>query len=190
MVTIGFSTERDRVEAAMCLHNHFGSVKIANRWERLLVDEDMMRRLDAEHIPYRVIDNAQLQREEEEKRELLSGRRLYDLRERLYPSRRGDQFRSLQVFECWVCGAITNHVIMGGWPGYGVRTLCPQRRECWHHELEDKIVYLLKGEIVTLREEFAGHIQNDVAGAPDVSLKCAVFNVRSRRLDGSCSHGW
>ena len=41
--------------------------------------------------------------------------KLYDLRERNYPDKRGDVFRSLQVFECRVCGALTNRVVMGGY---------------------------------------------------------------------------
>ncbi len=65
--------------------------------------------------------------------------KLYDLRNRDYPNKRGDVFRSLQVFECYVCGALSNEVVMGGWPGYGVRVICPQSSECWHHALEDKI---------------------------------------------------
>jgi len=64
---------------------------------------------------------------------------LYDLRVGNYPNRRGDEFRSLQVHECRVCGAVTNRVVMGGAPGYGVRTICPQSHHHWHHELEAKV---------------------------------------------------
>lgn len=68
--------------------------------------------------------------------------KLYDIRKRDYPNKRGDSFRSLQVFKCWVCGALTNQVIMGGYLGYGVRAICPQSDQCWHHELEEKIRWL------------------------------------------------
>ena len=67
---------------------------------------------------------------------------LYDLREHRYPDKRGDAFRSLQVARCWVCGAFSNRVVMGGYPGYGVRMVCPNSAECWHHELEIKIRWL------------------------------------------------
>ena len=66
-------------------------------------------------------------------------KKLYDLRKRDYPNKRGNHFRSLQVFECWVCGALSNEVVMGGWPGYGIRCICPSATECWHHDLENKI---------------------------------------------------
>ena len=55
--------------------------------------------------------------------------RLYDIPLRNYPSQRGDTFRSLQVFKCWVCNALTNKVVMGGYPGYGVRAICPNSSE-------------------------------------------------------------
>lgn len=89
---------------------------------------------------------------------------LYDLRQRTYPNKRGDIFRSVQVFECWVCGALSNEVVMGGWPGYGVRVICPQSSECWHHEMEDKIKALdeaLDKTMKDLRTLFLKEIKED-----------------------------
>ena len=116
--------------------------------------------------------------------------RIYDLEERNYPNQRGDSFRSLQVFECWVCGALTNWVIMGGSPGYGVRTVCQQSSLEWHHELEDKISLLqkphpksykqeLEKEISQLREKHEKEIKNNLVGDYDLNQKRLMTNVRS-----------
>lgn len=125
---------------------------------------------------------------------------LYDIRKRNYPNKRGDDFRSLQVFECWVCGTFTNQVVMGGYPGYGVRAVCPQSAECWHHELEDKIKLLaqphpqtykaeLQREIEEIKEKNKKRIKNDILGSPDFSLKQSVTNVHSfNRKSGKCTH--
>lgn len=116
--------------------------------------------------------------------------KLYDIRRRDYPNQRGDSFRSLQVFECWVCGSVTNRVVMGGYPGYGVRAICPNSAERWHHELDDKIELLgkshpksykeeLEKEIKALQKARAKDIKKDIKGHPDFNLKNAVSNVRS-----------
>ena len=89
--------------------------------------------------------------------------RLYDLRQNNYPDKRGDSFRSLQIFECSVCGAITNEVHMGGWPGYGVRYTCPNSAEKWHHNLQDAYT-------VEAHKAVAHLVKNDIVGEPDMSL--------------------
>ncbi len=39
---------------------------------------------------------------------------------------RGDVLRIKNViYECKECGAKTNKIILGGWPGYGLRWICP-----------------------------------------------------------------
>ena len=123
---------------------------------------------------------------------------LYDLREQRYPNKRGDTFRSLQVFECWVCGALTNLVIMGGSVGYGVRAVCPNSAECWHHVIEDKLRLSdkphptsykreLETEIEQLRAARRAKIKNDITGQPDMTLKEPVTNVRSFKRE-VCEH--
>lgn len=109
---------------------------------------------------------------------MLSGEtKLYDLRNRDYPNKRGDSFRSLQVFECWVCGALSNEVVMGGWPGYGVRVICPNACECWHHALEDSIKALDESfdrKMKELRLPFLNEIKDDyvpIDGDGDAVLK-------------------
>jgi len=124
---------------------------------------------------------------------------LYDLRKRNYPNKRGDSFRSLQVFECWVCGVLTNEVVMGGSHGYGVRVICPQSAECWHHELELKVNLLrqphpktykaeLQQEIDEIKKRHKRQIKNDIVGSPDFSLRENVTNVRSFKSNSGCIH--
>lgn len=125
---------------------------------------------------------------------------LYDIRKKNYPHERGDDFRSLQVFECWVCGSFTNQVVMGGSPGYGVRAICPQSAECWHHELEKKVKLLaqphpktykaeLQHEIEEIKEKKKEHIKNDIAGSPDFTLKESVTNTCSFKPNPKkCTH--
>lgn len=125
--------------------------------------------------------------------------KLYDLRERKYPHNRGDVFRSLQVFECWVCGGLTNRVVMGGYPGYGVRAVCPQAWECWHHELEEKLEWAakphpasylaeLQREIEDFRKSHAAEVKRDLEGEPDMNLKQGVTNTKGYKAGNPCGH--
>ncbi len=118
---------------------------------------------------------------------------LYDLRED-YPRQRGDIFRSRQIAECPVCHALTNKVVMGGSPGYGVRMICPNSTAEWHHELEDKCTLLssaphpksyceeLSAEIAALHDAHRAEQKNDLEGEVDLtdqSLRRWVTNPRS-----------
>lgn len=126
--------------------------------------------------------------------------RLYDLREKDYPNKRGDSFRIIQVFECPTCLALTNLVIMGGAPGYGVRFICPYASECWHHDIEEEIEKLRKGlyrgypddfkeKVDILRAEWSYRIRNDIVGDVDFSQKRPVTNTHSIDPDAYwCEH--
>ncbi len=126
--------------------------------------------------------------------------RLYDIREKNYPNQRHDSFRSLQVFECTVCEALTNMVIMGGAPGLGIKIICPHSSECWHHDLAIKIQELrLKfiNESQRFREVVTkilgalkrlDMITNDILGNPYLSQKSSVSNSFSKRIDKKCLH--
>ena len=125
--------------------------------------------------------------------------RLFDLDKRDYPSERGDTFRSLQVSECWVCGALSNRVVMGGYPGYGVRVVCPNSFECWHHELENKLKWLdkphplsykneLQKEIDEMKKKHQADVKNYLEGNPDMKLKHWVTNTRSFKPGSACKH--
>lgn len=119
--------------------------------------------------------------------------KLFDLKKDNYPDQRGNTFRSKQIAECWICSALTNRVVMGGWPGYGVRMICPNSAEEWHHELEDKVTWLnhphpeeyknnLKGEIAEMKARFKHLVKNDLKGnvnLNDKNLRRSVSNTRS-----------
>ena len=124
---------------------------------------------------------------------------LYDIRDRNYPNHRGDEFRSLQVFKCWVCEAMTNRVIIGGYLTSGVRVPCPHSSECWHHEIEEKVRLLnqphpqsykteLQQEIEVMKRQYLDQIINDIVGDPDFSLTATVTNVRSHKIGSACKH--
>ncbi|MDO8560794.1 MAG: hypothetical protein Q7R91_01095 [bacterium] len=125
--------------------------------------------------------------------------RLFDLTKRDYPNKRGDVFRGLQVFECWVCGALSNRVVMGGYPGYGVRVVCPNSSECWHHELRSKMKWLdkphpqaykdeVKKEIDDMKKEHQADVKDDLEGNPDMTQKRSITNTRSFKLSSACKH--
>lgn len=128
--------------------------------------------------------------------------KLFDLTKRNYPSQRGDTFRSLQVSECWVCGALSNRVVMGGSPGYGVRVVCPNSSECWHHELEKKVEWLdkphprsykdeLQKKVDEMKLQHREDVRNDLKGNPDMTLPHRwVTNTFSRKLKSQCRHGF
>lgn len=116
--------------------------------------------------------------------------KLYDIRKHDYPNKRGDNFRSLQVFECWVCGALTNQIIMGGSAGYGKCAICPNSANCWHNELEEQIYLLAKAlkqscrqeaesyreKIKEIKNRYKEEIKNELIGTPDLNLKRWVTN--------------
>lgn len=100
------------------------------------------------------------------------------------------RFRSVQVHRCWVCGALTNLVFIGGWPGCGVRMCCPQSHLSWHHLLEEKIKLLqlphpqsygdeLGAEIAQLKIQHQGETKDDLVGDYDLTQEREVTNVRS-----------
>lgn len=126
---------------------------------------------------------------------------LYDIREHNYPNQRGDHFRSLQVFECDICGAITNVVMLGGWPSLGLRTACPHSGKCWHHELQITIEDLENGPyrgyeedfkliLQKLRDQLRDEIKNDLIGNPDLNLKSSVTHTFSMKTGHDCPHGF
>lgn len=198
MLVIEFANDEDRTAAYLLLVEVFGldAAQSHGRWRRLAVAEPMLESLTPSLFRYRVVGAEEFQREADE---LASGSRLYDLHERNYPNQRGDSFRSLQVFECWVCNGVTNRVVMGGSPGYGVRAPCPNGSECWHHEIEEKIKWShrphpasikreLEEEIAALRARYAEDVKNDVAGLPDFEQKRSVTNTMRYRPGSKCEH--
>jgi len=136
-----------------------------------------------------------------EKEAPMAEAKLFDIHRDRYPNKRSDVFRSLQTYRCWVCGALTNQVVMGGWPGYGVRVICPNSAECWHHVLEHKLNWLkrphpaaykeaLAAEIEVFRCKYANQVKNDLEGEPDLSQFYGVTNTLSWRRGSGCRHGF
>ena len=127
--------------------------------------------------------------------------RLYDLRKRTHPSQ--GTFRTLQVFECWVCGGLTNklHAYSACPIGYREDTVCPNSGECWHHELEKKLHWLtrshpkgykaeLEREIDTMRQQCVKKVKNDLVGKPNLKLKKPVTHTFPNNLSDvfKCKH--
>ncbi len=50
--------------------------------------------------------------------------------------RRGDSFRSKQVYVCQMCRTKTNEILLGGYPGWGVQIVCPGNSFTEHDEIE------------------------------------------------------
>ena len=124
---------------------------------------------------------------------------LYDLRAGDHPNNRGSEFRSFQVFECLICGGLSNKVILGGYPGHGVRVACPNSAECWHHELERMVNWLkhphpqtykdeLQKEVNEMEASNRHRVEDDIVGSPDMAQKREVTNTFSRIIGSPCTH--
>lgn len=101
---------------------------------------------------------------------------IYNLDEKNYPNWRGAEFRSVQVFECWICGTLSNKVIVAGFPGYGVRVLCPQRMESWHIKLaQEKPNWPEHDPNSQIKNTL--QIKNDLVGEYDIKKKHWMTNV-------------
>ncbi len=52
---------------------------------------------------------------------------------------RGDSFRSTAIYQCEICLTTTNNWIMGGYPGWGPRLLCPADIYEEHQPIEERL---------------------------------------------------
>ncbi len=106
--------------------------------------------------------------------------KLYDIQKNELPPDRRYRFRTLQVFKCRVCGALTNEVRRGGRFGASLVCECPNSSEPWHYDLAAKVEWLgkphpksykaeLRSEIDEERAANALKIKNNVVGPADVS---------------------
>lgn len=104
---------------------------------------------------------------------------LYDIvYDGIYPHYRGATFRTMQVRECRVCGCRFNICHMGGYPGYGLRVLCPHRNNEWHGRIVAKINWLkerphpagyreeLGKEIEEMKGAIGDKAPDDIVGEP------------------------
>lgn len=104
---------------------------------------------------------------------------LYDIRyDASFPHYRGAKFRTVQVYECAVCGCRFNICFMGGAPGLGLRVPCPHSHQEWHGQILSKMKWLkekphpagyreeLKKEIEDMKEAIGDKAPDDIIGEP------------------------
>lgn len=120
--------------------------------------------------------------------------KLFDLWEGKYPRNRGDRFRTNQVFRCRTCRTLFNEGFNGGYPGYGLRAICPYHKCHWHQLIEGKLELFddwrlplivrmtLWMEIVCIRLITAFWARNDIIGKPDFNQVEKVFGVSVPRV--------
>jgi len=103
---------------------------------------------------------------------------LIDLR--INPPKYPGKYRCLQVYQCRVCGWMTNGFNMD-WAGLPSQD-CPYLRKDWLYELERKVVHAklphpksyaeeLQKEIEAERSIHSKEITSDIVGNPDFSQK-------------------
>ncbi|MBI2591486.1 MAG: hypothetical protein HYW34_02325 [Candidatus Brennerbacteria bacterium] len=109
--------------------------------------------------------------------------KLYNVENYEYPrSEKVDsRFRTVQVFECRICGSLTNLVerINDSW--LGVKQICPNNGAKWHSDLKEKRQWLdsyphpatykseMRKEIIEMIGEIPDEIiTEDIAGNPDM----------------------
>ena len=124
---------------------------------------------------------------------------LYDILARDYPMSLGEVFRTRQVFECWVCGALSNAAVASHVPYQAIQVFCPQSQECWHHDLENLLIQetksstpeemgSLKKAIQFIKDRHCGVSLDDIKGSPDLIDRHPVTSVRSIRFGYFCKH--
>lgn len=112
---------------------------------------------------------------------------LVDLREG-YPNE--GRFRTLQVFVCDICGALTN-CVSGPLQRFtaGPYGLCPHHEDKWHRTIREKLEWLkekphpetyrkdLAAEIAALTTLHASKVRNDLVGEPDLTQRRPVMRT-------------
>jgi hypothetical protein len=110
--------------------------------------------------------------------------KLYDLRDCDFPVDR--EFRTLQVFKCHVCGALSNLAWWSSSRWGGARNECPNDEQDWHRELDSKRDLLTEPHPKSYKKELRQEIddllskvevRNDLEGEPDCGYEAqAVLN--------------
>ncbi|MEK7147105.1 MAG: hypothetical protein AAB772_02515 [Patescibacteria group bacterium] len=105
--------------------------------------------------------------------------KLYDVENYDYPNSSQayeNGFRSVQVFKCRICGALTNLVVRRNDSSLGVRPICPNHMEKWHFDLKEKLFLRvafshpasykkeLEQEITEMLDKISDKISRDVRG--------------------------
>lgn len=125
--------------------------------------------------------------------------RLYDMEDPDFPTDTIGDLRTMQIFKCPVCRALTNKRTLGCNRVYG-RTYCPHSSECWHHVLENMIDVANKPQpksykqemlrdIEVFRTKYVDRITNDLVGSPDRDPgEFKDIETRSHRYGTFCVH--
>lgn len=122
--------------------------------------------------------------------------KLIDLRKETNHERMGTYFRSLQVFCCCSCGALTNRISAEFIP---LRYICRHEEKNWHLLLEAKLEKLydkshpksylceLENEIQEIRSR---DIMDDLVGNPDISQKGKLDRRGKFKPTGRAKRSW
>lgn len=158
------------------------------RCDELGVDTELH---DLYNSPYKTVYMYLLEKERQEKKLIKEKKKreprtfpeLHDMRQSPWPegAQRGDEWYTLQMYVCGLCGGKTNRVFMGGSPGTGPRRICPNAREKWHWQLEDMVDRLnegghpqsyyeeLRSEFKKLKKQCREWVEDEILGEPDFS---------------------
>lgn len=122
--------------------------------------------------------------------------KLFDLEKFEQPEHRCS-FRTVQVFKCPVCEALTNKAEIEGVfpPGARGRVVyCPHASECWHHEIEEKIRKYKNARSLRkkkLKEEIEmqkGNVANDIIGNVSNLTPWGFVSVTETFREPFCEH--
>lgn len=91
---------------------------------------------------------------------------------------RGDSFRSQQVYICRMCRTKTNEILLGGYPGWGVRIVCPGDAFTEHDEIEKTL--RRQEEVIAAVEQLSPYV--DEAARRDSAVWELVRHWEAERL--------
>jgi hypothetical protein len=116
---------------------------------------------------------------------------LFDLAKGDFPI--SQSFRTVQVFECGICGSLSNRAFWANCFMGGARNFCPNNEEKWHYRLQAKRELLMKPHPESYKRELRQEIEqllqcadvrNDLVGKPDVNRKARAVLQAGFIADG------
>lgn len=89
--------------------------------------------------------------------------------------KRGDSFRSKQIYICGICLTKTNAILLGGYPGWGVRKVCPGDSFKEHDEIESALKELehVRGKINSVLL-YVKEAQEHALGTGPEDIRCLI----------------
>ena len=91
---------------------------------------------------------------------------------------RGDSFRSRQVYVCQMCRTKTNEILLGGYPGWGARIVCPGDSFTEHDEIEKTL--RRQEEVAAAVEQLSPYV--DEAAHRDPAVRELVRHWEAEQL--------